>query len=108
MLGQSIEMLVPGRLRDRHLAHRISYMKDPKTRPMGTDLQLLGQRADRSELPVDIVLSPIEIEQRRVEMAAVRDITERKRADAHLQRLIREVNHRAKNIMSVIQPIAQP
>src|SRR5258707_7928740 len=90
MLGQSIEMLVPGRLRDRHLAHRISYMKDPKTRPMGTDLQLLGQRADGSEFPVDIMLSPIEIEQRRVVLAVVRDITERKRAEAHVQLLMRD------------------
>lgn len=107
MLGQSIEMLIPGRLRDRHLAHRISYMKDPKTRPMGTDLQLLGQRADGSEFPVDIMLSPIEIEQRRVVLAVVRDITERKRAEAHVQLLMREVNHRAKNILSVVQAMAQ-
>jgi len=107
MLGQSIEMLVPERLRDRHLAHRVNYMKDPKTRPMGSDLQLMAQRADGSEFPVDIMLSPIEIEQRRVVLAVVRDITERKRAEAHLQLLMREVNHRAKNILSVVQAIAQ-
>jgi PAS domain S-box-containing protein len=107
MLGQSIEMLVPGRLRDQHLAHRTRYMKDPKTRPMGTDLQLFGQRVDGSEFPVDIMLSPIEIEQRRVVLAVVRDITERKRAEAHVQLLMREVNHRAKNILSVVQAMAQ-
>jgi PAS domain S-box-containing protein len=107
MLGQSVEMLVPERWRNRHQAHRVNYMKDPKTRPMGTDLQLLAQRADGSEFPVDIMLSPIEIEPRRVVLAVVRDITERKRAEAHLQLLMREVNHRAKNILSVVQAIAQ-
>ncbi len=107
MLGQSVEMLVPERSRDRHLAHRVNYMKDPKTRPMGSDLQLLAQRADGSEFPVDIMLSPIEIDERRVTLAVVRDITERKRAEAHLQLLMREVNHRAKNILSVVQAIAQ-
>jgi PAS domain S-box-containing protein len=107
MLGQSIEMLLPERLRERHLAHRVSYMKDPRTRPMGTDLQLLAQRADGSEFPVDIMLSPMEIEQRRVVLAVVRDITERKRAEAHVQLLMREINHRAKNILSVVQAIAQ-
>jgi PAS domain S-box-containing protein len=107
MLGESIEVLVPERLRGRHLAHRVSYMNDPKTRPMGTDLQLLARRADGSEFPVDIMLSPIEIEQRRVVLAVVRDITERKRAEAHVQLLMREVNHRAKNILSVVQAIAQ-
>ena len=107
MLGQSIEMLVPERLRERHLAHRVNYMKDPKTRPMGTVLQLSAQRADGSECPVDIMLSPIEIEQRQVVLAVVRDITERKRAEAHVQGLMREVNHRAKNILSVVQAMAQ-
>jgi two-component sensor histidine kinase len=107
MLGLSIEMLVPERLRERHLEHRLSYMKAPKTRPMGTDLQLLAQRADGSEFPVDISLSPIEIEQRRVVLVVVRDITERKRAEAQMQLLLREVNHRAKNILSVVQAMAQ-
>jgi PAS domain S-box-containing protein len=107
MLGQSIEMLVPERLRERHLAHRVSYMNAPKTRPMGTDLPLLAQRADGSEFPVDISLSPIEIDERRVVLAVLRDITERKRAEAQMQLLLREVNHRAKNILSVVQAIAQ-
>jgi two-component sensor histidine kinase len=53
------------------------------------------------------MLSPIEIEQRRVVVAVVRDITERKRAEARMQLLMREVNHRAKNILSVVQAIAQ-
>jgi PAS domain S-box-containing protein len=107
MLRQPIEMLVPERLRERHRAHRIGYMRDPKSRPMGTDLQLCAQRADGSEFPVDIMLSPIEIEGRRVVLTAVRDITERKRAEAHVQLLMREVNHRAKNILSVVLAMAQ-
>src|SRR5258706_14095719 len=82
MLGQSVEMLVPERSRDRHLAHRVNYMKDPKTRPMGSDLQLMAQRADGSEFPVDIMLSPIEIEQRRVGLAVVRGINARQRGAA--------------------------
>lgn len=107
MLGQPIEMLVPERLRARHLAHRMDYMREPKTRPMGTDLQLFAQRADGSEFPVDIMLSPIEIERQRLVLAVVRDITARKRAEAHVQLLMREVNHRAKNILSVVQAMAQ-
>ena len=61
LLGQSIEMLLPQRFRDRHVGHRGGYMKDGKARPMGTGLPLSAQRADGSEFPVDIMLSPIEI-----------------------------------------------
>ena len=106
MIGQSIEMLVPERFRDRHVAHRAHYMKDLKTRAMGANLQLFAQRADGSEFPVDIMLSPMAIDQRRLALAMIRDITERKRAEARVQWLMREVNHRAKNILSVVQAMA--
>jgi PAS domain-containing protein len=107
MLGQSIEMLLPERLRDVHSAHRASYMKDAKTRPMGTGLQLSALRDDGSEFPVDIMLSPIEIDRRRLVLAVVRNVTERKRAEARMQLLMREVNHRAKNMLSLVQAIAR-
>jgi PAS domain S-box-containing protein len=106
MVGQSIETLIPERFRDRHIAHRAHYMNDPKARAMGAGLQLFGQRADGSEFPVDIMLSPMEIDQRQLVLAMVRDITERKRAEAQVQWLMREVNHRAKNILSVVQAMA--
>jgi PAS domain S-box-containing protein len=106
MIGRSIEMLIPERVRDRHITHRAHYMKDLKTRAMGANLELFAQRADGSEFPVDIMLSPMEIDQRRLVLAMVRDITERKRAEARVQWLMREVNHRAKNILSVVQAMA--
>jgi PAS domain S-box-containing protein len=107
MLGQAIEMLVPERIRDIHVAYRGRYMKDPKIRNLGVGLQLFAQHADGSEFPVDIMLSPITLEQRRLVLAVVRDITERKRVEAWVQWLVREVSHRAKNILSVVQAMAQ-
>jgi PAS domain S-box-containing protein len=114
MLGQPIEMLIPQRFRDRHVAHRVRYMKDAKARPMGTDLQLWARRADGSEFPVDIMLSPLEIGRRRLVLAVVRDITahrrseeERRRSEEQVRRLMREVDHRAKNILSVVQAMAR-
>jgi PAS domain S-box-containing protein len=106
MIGQPIEMLIPERFRDRHTTHRAHYMKDLKTRAMGANLELFAQRADGSEFPVDIMLSPMEIDQRRLVLAMIRDITERKRAEARVQWLMREVNHRAKNILSIVQAMA--
>jgi PAS domain S-box-containing protein len=107
VLGQPIETLVPKRFRDHHIAHRAHYMKELKTRAMGANLELFAQRADGSEFPVDIMLSPMEIDQRSLVLAMIRDITERKRAEARVQWLMREVNHRAKNILSVVQAMAQ-
>jgi PAS domain S-box-containing protein len=106
MLGQPIEMLIPERFRNQHRTERLNYMRNPETRSVGVDLPLWGKRADGSEFPADIMLKPIEIGQRRVVLAVVRDITERKRAEAHLHLLTREANHRVKNILSVVQAMA--
>jgi PAS domain S-box-containing protein len=107
MLGQSIEILLPERLRNVHPAHRAGYMKEATTRPMGTGLQLSALRADGSEFPVDILLSPTNIDRRRLVLAVVRDVTERKRVEAQIQLLMRESNHRAKNILSLVQAIGR-
>jgi PAS domain S-box-containing protein len=81
LLGQKIEILIPERFRDKHHGHRAGYFEGPKTRPMGAGLELHGVRKDGTELPVEISSSPLEIEEGRLVISAIRDITERRRAE---------------------------
>src|SRR5205085_2153083 len=87
LLGEPIELLLPERFRDRHVAHRNGYLGDPVTRPMGVGLTLAGRRKDGSEFPVDISLSAIQTEEGILATAFVRDITERVAATALQQHL---------------------
>ena len=87
LVGQLVEALLPETLRDRHTAHRDAYVRAPRTRPMGSGLDLLGRRRDNSEFPVEISLSPMATAEGVVIIAAVRDITERKRIEADLRAL---------------------
>jgi len=75
LIGASIEMLVPESVRQVHRAHRAGYDAAPRTQPMGTGLRLIGRRADGSEFPVEIALSPMHPGDRMLVMAAVRDMT---------------------------------
>jgi PAS domain S-box-containing protein len=84
LLGKLIEVLVPTGFRDRHREHRDSYSAHPTTRPMGTGLELFAQRKDGSQFPVEISLSPIRSGQGSRVIAAVRDTTARKLAEAEI------------------------
>jgi PAS domain S-box-containing protein len=82
LAGRPIEVLVPERARHRHRQHRSVYLTQPQNRPMGASLELTGRRRDGSEFPLDISLAPIVNEGERLVVAAVRDMTEQRRATA--------------------------
>ena len=90
LLGRTVDFLVPERFRAAHVNHRAEYMRAPGVRPMGVGLELHGRRKDGSEFPVEISLSPLETEEGPLVASAIRDITERKNAEAERTRLLRE------------------
>jgi PAS domain S-box-containing protein len=96
LLGLHVEVLVPDRYRGSHAEHREDYFTAPTVRPMGAAQELYGRRKDGSEFPVEISLSPVETEQGILVASAIRDVTDRKRAEAQRASLIREHAARAE------------
>jgi len=94
IIGKPVEYLMPERFRDRHVAHRQSYTRSVRVRPMGAGLELFGQRLDGTEFPLEISLSPIEDGGRVLVAAAIRDVSDRKRTEAELT-VARQVAERA-------------
>jgi len=84
LIGQPIEVLLPGAVAGRHVAHRDGFLANPAARPMGIGLDLAGRRKDGTEFPVEINLSPVETPDGLRVFATVVDITARKTAENQL------------------------
>jgi len=81
LLGAPIELLLPEHLRAGHVRHRDRFADSPKVRAMGTGLELFGRKKDGSEFPLEVSLSPLETEAGLFILSALRDVTERRRAE---------------------------
>ena len=89
LIGQPIEMLVPERLRHKHIEHRAGFTLNLQTRSMGARRELYGRRKDGSDVAVEIGLNPLATNEGSMVIASVIDITERKKAELAMRERMR-------------------
>jgi PAS domain S-box-containing protein len=83
LLGQSIEVLVPQRVRHIHAEERMNYSECPQSRSMGLGIDLTGRRRDGSEVPVEISLTNMHAGDGTRTISMITEITQRVAMEEH-------------------------
>lgn len=107
VIGHNVKMLMPEPYRSSHDGYIRHYLQTGEAKIIGIGREVVGQRKDGSTFPMELGLSEVRVGSEPIFIGVVRDITERKRADRRAKLLIAEVNHRAKNLLAVVQAVAR-
>jgi two-component system, NarL family, sensor histidine kinase DevS len=91
IVGANVDSLVPIATRSSHAAVRQDFHAAPVNRPMGAATDLRMRCRDGSELPVEISLSPVVLDDATYVVASVRDVSERRREELERRLLQRQV-----------------
>ena len=92
LVGQKVETIVPEGFAERLIADALRSPEDALAQQIGTGIELVGRRKDGSAFPIEIMLSPLESTDGTLVTAAIRNITMRKQAEAHLLEKVEELN----------------
>lgn len=85
LLGKKVEILIPQRFSSDHPRLRSQYFANPQARRMGAGRDLYALHKDGSEFPVEIGLNPVQTDEGSFVLAAIVDITERKRLETRFR-----------------------
>jgi PAS domain S-box-containing protein len=86
LVDSRIEMLVPARKRAEHVALRSAYVAEGGAlRPMSQRLDIVLLHSDGTEVPVDIALSTVKLEDERFVIATLRDASVRRNAEVAVE-----------------------
>jgi two-component system sensor kinase FixL len=96
LVGQPVEMLIPERFRGPHEDYRRKFFSQPRIRPISATQGLIGLRRSGAEFPVEISLSPVESQGGTIVACAIRDISDRVRAEQLLKQRQDELAHVAR------------
>jgi PAS domain S-box-containing protein len=107
LLGTSVETLLPEESRASHSGLRRAYGEHPEPRRMGEGRELHARRTTGEEFPVEIGLNPLPGEQHPAVIASIVDISSRRKEEERLRIIMRELSHRSKNLLAVIQGMAR-
>jgi PAS domain S-box-containing protein len=102
LVGQASEILVPERLRSRHMQQHWEFAMHPEAPALDASRDLIGLRKNGTEFPVEVGLNPIRVGSDILTLNVIVDITERKRLERLKDEFVSTVSHELRTPMTSI------
>lgn len=101
LVATSVDSLLPEVRHDQDLRHLFD--DTARKGPMVLDRELAGRRMDGIEIPVQVGLNPVRVDGQTFVVASVLDISARRESETRMQFVMRELSHRSKNLLALVQ-----
>lgn len=107
VLGQNVDMLLPQRFRAAHAGQvRGFVLRDGEIgRLMGDQREVWGRRKNGEEFPAEATVSRHSADGRTILTVVHRDVTERKELEKQREAIADELDHRVRNVLSVVSSL---
>jgi PAS domain S-box-containing protein len=102
-LGRSMaETIIPAHLREAHRRGLESYLRTGHGPILNRRIETMALHRSGRTFPVELTVSPLRRAGEPVFSAFIRDISDRKRAEERLRRLVSELDHRVRNNLAAL------
>jgi PAS domain S-box-containing protein len=83
-VGQNIRIFMPAPYREEHTGYLMRYLRTGEKKIIGIGREVIGQRKNGTTFPMQLAVSEVRLQGRRLFTGIVHDITERQRAQEEL------------------------
>lgn len=101
LIGNTIEILIPEKVKPHHHHLREQFYKTPSNRQMGHGRDLYGKKKDGSGIPVEVSLSFYRREEELFVIAFIVDITQRKKHEQDILQQQKELEDMTRNMQKL-------
>lgn len=102
VIGRNVKILMSDPDRRRHDNYIKNHNKTSRSKIIGKDREVTGLRSNGERFPMELIISPMLVGNRRMFTSVVRDITERKRVDTMKNEFVSTVSHELRTPLTAL------